>query len=195
MIKKLKRLMNNRFMSLASFIVVLLLITAVGGQSMSAYAAYSNPPSFGGGKSLKYSDGLVINGNTFDISKFSQKLATPQILTLGKSSSITLKIFDNAGPTTIRVVGLYMNMQGTNLANKGDTSISYPMNGNAVFLSDPHKLLGTVTAEYKIVKPFVYVTFHITPISKMDTSNLIVSALDDHRALTNSLIINAINFS
>lgn len=183
-------------MALASFTVVLLLVTAIGGQNLSAYAAFSNPPSFGGGKVVKYTDGLVINGNTFDISKFSQKMTTPQILTLGKSSTITLKIFDNDGPSTIKVVGLYMNMQGANLAtSSGDTSISYPMNGNAVSLSDPHKLLGTVTAEYKIVKPYVYVTFHITPIAKMDASNLIVSAVDDHRATSNSLIINAIKFS
>jgi len=187
--------MNNRFMTLASFTVVLLLITAVGSQSMSAYAAYSNPPSFGGGKALKYSDGLVINGNIIDISKSSQKIANPQILALGKSSTIILKIFDNAGPTTIKVVGLYMNMQGTNLATRGDTSISYTVNGNTVSLSDPHKLLGTVTADYKIVKPFVYVTFHITPIAKMGASNLIVSAVDDHRAIANALIINAIQFS
>lgn len=182
-------------MTLASFTVVLLLITAVGGQSMSAYATYSSPPSFGGGKVVKYADGLVINGNTIDISKFSQKMTTPQILALGKLSTITLKIFDNNGPTTIKVVGLYMNMQGTNLATRGDTSISYTMNGNTISLSDPHKLLDTVTANYKIVKPFVYVTFHITPIAKMDTSNLIVSAVDDHRALANALIISAIQFS
>ena len=196
MMKKLEQIMNNRFMTLASFTVVLLLVTSIGGQSLSAYAVYSNPPSFGGGTVIKYSDGLVINGKTIDISKSSQTMMIPQILTLGKSSTITLKIFDNAGPTTIKSVSLYVNMRGTNLAtSSSDTSIQYPMKGNAVSLSDPHKLLGTVTAEYKIVQPFVYVTFHITPIAKIDASNLIVSALDDHRALTNSLIINAIKFS
>jgi hypothetical protein len=182
-------------MKLASFVAISLLVSVIAGQNMSAYAAYSNPPSFGGGKLFKYADGLAINGNTTDISKFSQKMATPQILAIGKSSTITLKIFDNAGPSTIKSVSLYMNMQGTNLATSGDTFIQYPMKNNAVDLNDPHKLLGTVTAEYKIVGPVVYVTFHLTPIAKMNTSDLIVSAMDDHRSNTNSLIINAINFS
>lgn len=186
--------MNNRFMVLASFTVVLLLITSIGGQNLSAYAAFSNPPSFGGGQ-LKYADGLTINGNVIDISKYSQKAATSQILALGQSSTIVLKIFDNDGPTTIKSAGLYVDMQGTRTSIlSGDTSISYPMNDH-FYVNDPHNFLGTITVDYKIVKPFVYVTFHITPIAKMDVSNLIVTAMDDHRALGRSLIINAIEFS
>lgn len=188
--------MNNRFIILASFTVVFLLVTSIGGQNLSAYATNSSPPSFGGGKLLKYADGLVINGNTFDISKYSQTMKMPQILTLGKSSTITLKIFDNDGPTTIRSVTLNMNMRGTHsLIMSGDTSVQFTIKNHNVSLYDPHNLLGTVTADYTIVKPFVYVTFHITPIDTMDTSNLIVSAMDDHRSATNSLIIDAIKFS
>jgi len=186
--------MNNRFMALASFTVVLLLITSIGSQNLSAYAAFSNPPSFGGGQ-LKYNDGLAINGNMFDISKHSQSMPTPQILALGESSTIVLKIFDNSGPTTIKSAGLYMDIQGTRSSiSSADTSISYPMSSH-FYVNDPHNLLGNISVEYKIVKPFVYVTFHITPIAKMDVSNLIVTAIDDHRALVRSLIINAIEFS
>ena len=191
--EQIKNNMNNRITALGSFTAVLLLVTSIGGQSLSAYAVSSNAPSFGGGI-MNYADGLTINGHVIDISKFSQQMPTPQTLTLGKQSTITLKIFDNQGPTMIKWAGLYMNMQGTDLSNRGDVSISYPMNHN-IYLSDPHKLLGNVTAEYKIVQPFVYVTFHITPIGKMKSSNLIVSAMDERRAVTNSLIINAIQFS
>src|SRR5579863_2201409 len=101
--------MNNRFTVFASFAVVLLLITSVSGQNLSAYAAFTNPPSFGGGQ-LKYNDGLIIIRNAFDISKHSQSIPTPQILPLGKSSTIVLKIFDNSGPITIKSAGLYMNI-------------------------------------------------------------------------------------
>jgi len=170
------------------------LITSVSGQNLSAYAVFTNPPSFGGGQ-LKYSDGLTINGNAFDISKHTQSIPTPQILPLGKSSTIVLKIFDNSGPTTIKSAGLYMNIQGTrNFISYADTSISYPLSTH-FYVNDPHNLLGNISVEYKIVKPFVYVTFHITPIAKMDASNLIVTAIDDHRALGRSTIINAIEFS
>jgi hypothetical protein len=185
--------MNNRFISLASFTIVLLLVASIGGQNLSAHATFFNPPTFGGGV-LKYTDGLTINGKTFDISAFSQKMITPQILPLGMPSTITLKIFDNAGPTSVKWAGIYMNMQGTDMSNSGDTSISYPLNQD-LYISDPHNLLGKVTAEYKIEQPFIYVTFHITPTAKMDVSNLIVSSIDDHRAVTNSMIIDGIQFS
>ncbi|MGB9125289.1 MAG: hypothetical protein WA833_06465 [Nitrosotalea sp.] len=186
--------MNNKITILASCSIVLLLITSVGSQNLSAYAAFSNPPSFGGGE-LKYNDGLTINGNVYDISKYSQNMPTPEILALGKSSTIVLKIFDNSGPTTIKSAGLYMDIQGArNSISSADTSISYPMNSH-FYVNDPHNLLGNISVEYKIVKPFVYVTFHITPITKMDVSNLIVTAMDDHRALAKSTVINAIEFS
>jgi hypothetical protein len=194
--KKRHLSMNSRIVILASFTVALLMVTAIGGQNLSAYAAYSNAPSLGGGKLLQYSDGLVLNGKTIDISKYSQKMTTPQVLALGKPSTFTVKIFDNDGPTTIMMAALYMNMHGANLAtSSGDTSIIYSIFTHTVSVNDPHNLLGTVTADYKIVKPFIYVTFHITPIYAMDTSNLSVAAMDDHRAFASSLIINAIKFS
>ena len=188
--------MNNLFTKAAFFAVILLLVSVIAGQNLSAYAYVSNPPSFGGGKVVHYTDGLEINGNTFDISQFSQKISKPQILTVGKSSTITLKIFDNAGPASVKWAALYMNIWGPNLVVSGsDTFIQYNLNKNLVILNDHQKLLGTVTAESKISGQYVYVTFHITPISKMATSNLIVTAVDDRRATTNSLIIDAIKFS
>lgn len=77
----------------------------------------------------------------------------------------------------------------------GDIYAQYPMTNHFVTVRDNHKLLGTVTAGYKIVQPFVYVAFHITPIAKMDTSNSIVSARAYKKSNTNSLIIDAIKFS
>lgn len=186
--------MNNRFITLASVTIVLLLIS-IGGQNLSAYAS-NHPPSFSGGNYLKYSNGLVINGQAIDVSKYSQRLDTPIILPVGQSSTITLKIFDNDGPTTIKAAALYGNMHGEHLVTStGDTAIVYFLDQDKVSVNDPNKLFGTVTAEYKIAFPFVYVTFHVTPISKLDTSNFSVAAMDDHRSFTNSLLIDAIQFS
>lgn len=188
--------MNYRFVAFASFTMVLLLTASIGGQNLSAYAASSNPPSFGGGTFLKYSDGLVINGEAIDASKYSQKMTTPKTLTVGESSTITLKIFDNHGPSTIQVAALYMDMKGTYLSTStGDTSIVYFVDKQQVSITDPHKFLGKVTVDYKIQSPFLYVTFHLTPISKMDKSNLSIAAMDDHKSFVSSLLINAIQFS
>lgn len=186
--------MNRRFIMLASFSIVALLTVSVVGPNLSAYA-YANAPSFGGGNFLKYSDGLVINGQAIDASKYSQKLETPTILPLGKSSTITLKIFDNRGPSTIVAAALYGNMHDEYLSTStGDTSIVYSIQKQQVTVTDPHKLFGAVTAEYKIVKPFIYVTFHVTPVSKLDASNLSIAAMDDKRSFASSLLVNAIKF-
>ncbi|HXU94859.1 MAG TPA: hypothetical protein VFP45_00325, partial [Candidatus Nitrosotalea sp.] len=72
--------MSNRFVILASFVVVLLLASSIGGQSLSAYAATNTPPSFSGGTFLKYHDGLRVNGQVIDISRYIQKLDTPFVL-------------------------------------------------------------------------------------------------------------------
>jgi hypothetical protein len=186
-------LLNYRFIFSAFFAVILLLTVTIGGQ-YTAYAERTNPPSFGGGSFLKYSDGLVINGQVIDASKYSQKMDVPIILPLGQSSTITLKIFDNRGPTTIKAAALYgNNIRGANLATStGDTSIVYFVDKKQVTVTDPNKLFGTVTAQYTIVKPYIYVTFHVTPVTKFDTSNLSIAAMDDKKSFTTSLLLNAI---
>ena len=187
-------LLNNRFLKIASFTVVLLLVTSVAGQNLPAYAVHYNHPSFGNEVLTRYADGLTINGKTFDISQFSQISPSTQILPIAKSSTITLKIFDNAGPTTIRAVQLSLNIHNKHFS-KSDTTIIYSLKNNAIYLTDPHQLLASVTADYKIDQQYAYVTFYITPNGKMDTSSLIVSAMDDKRAVTNARIIDAIQFS
>lgn len=185
--------MNNRFVVLASLIIVLLLASSIGGASLSAYAIRNSPPSFSGGTFLKYTDGLRINGQVIDASKYSQKLNTPLVLPLGQSSTITLKIFDNEGPTTIKAAALYTNMRGEHLSTStGDTSIVYFIDKHQLTVTDPHKLFGKVTAEYKIMHPFIYVIFHVTPIAKLDTSNLAIAAMDDRNSFSSSLLIDAI---
>ena len=187
--------MNNRFVVLTSLIVILLLVSSIGGESLSAYAARNSPPSFSGGTYLKYTDGLRINGQAIDTSKYSQKLDTPFVLPLGQSSTITLKIFDNDGPNTIKAAALYGNMRSTHLSTStGDTSIVYSIDKHQLSVTDPHKLFGKVTAEYQIMRPFIYVTFHVTPIAKLDTSNFSIAAMDDKRSFASSLLINAIKF-
>ena len=186
--------MNNRLVVLTSLIIVLLLASSIGGESFSAYAARNSPPSFSGGSFLKYHDGLRINGQVIDASKYIQKLDTPFVLPLGQSSTITLKIFDNDGPSTIKAAAIYGNSRGTLSTSTGDTSIVYFIDKKQVTVTDPHKLFGKVTAEYKIIHPFIYVTFHVTPIAKLDTSNFSIAAMDDKRSFANSLLLDAIKF-
>jgi len=189
--------MNTRFLKLTSFTILFLLAYVIITQTIPVFASsptpYTHPPSFGGDR-FQFSDGLAINGKVFDISKFSQKIDT-QNLVIGKSSTITLKIFDNHGPTTITTGIVFLNIKGhVTDTSQSDTWIKYTI-GEGVTVHDPHHLLGKVTASYSIGPPFGYMKFSITPVNPMKISTMIVSAWDDKNGAVNSTIFDAIKFS
>lgn len=179
---------------LTSFAILFLLVSITITQTIPVYAsAYTHPPSFGGGIS-KYTNGLTINGNVFDISKFSQQIDS-QNLAIGKSSSITLKVFDNHGPTSVRTGLVYLNIQGdVTDASQSDTWIKYTV-GSGVTVHDPHHLLGKVTANVSIGPPYAYITFNITPLNPMKASTMVVGAWDDKNGAIYATVFNAISFS
>ncbi|MDE1829767.1 MAG: hypothetical protein KGI25_05545 [Thaumarchaeota archaeon] len=173
--------------------ISLLLLPIVGG--LEEYKAYGlfYTPSFGGG-TYHYADGLVINGNTFDISGYSQNIPT-QNLTLGVPSTITLKIFDNAGSYTIRTATLFFNIRGpSSSVSNSDTLIQYDLSGKTI-IQDPHHFIGSAKGSVTYVDKFAYVSFTITPHSQMSTSNMIVSSTDERLATGYSLVVNAISFT
>jgi hypothetical protein len=178
--------------------IALLLVPVLGSTTLSDYIkeAYgvSYPPSFGGG-TYQYTDGLVINGKTFDISGYSQTIPT-QNLTVGVPSSIALKIYDNAGSYTIRSATLYLNIRGPSASvQNSDTSIQYDVLSGKTIIQDPHHFIATATGSASLSGKFAYVTFSITPGSKMNTSDMIVSAVDDKSSVGYSLIVDAVSFT
>lgn len=178
-------------------VISLLLVPVLGGTSLSGYVkeayASSYTPSFGGAISY-YSDGLTINGNTFDISGYSQKIQT-QNLTIGVPSNVTLKIFDNAGSYAIRSASLFLNIRGPSASvQNSDTLIQYDLSGNTA-VEDPHHFIAKAKGSASLVGKFAYVTFNITPASKMKTSDMIVSAVDDRLSTGYSLVVDAVAFT
>ena len=181
-------------LKLTSFAILFLLVSITVTQTIPVYASsYTHPPSLGGGI-MKYTNGLTINGNVFDISKFSQQIDT-QNLAIGTSSAITLKIFDNHGPTSVKTGLIYLNIQGqVTDKSQSDTWIKYTV-GQGVTVHDPHHLLGKVTANFSIGPPYAYITFNITPLNPMKTSTMVVGTWDDKNGDIYSTVFNAISFS
>ncbi|HJU14194.1 MAG TPA: hypothetical protein VJ792_07045 [Candidatus Nitrosotalea sp.] len=184
--------MNKSFLKMTAFASLLLLISVVAVQNPSAYAVWTNAPSFGGG-TFHYADGLALNGKIFDISKYAQKITT-QNLSVGKPVKIALKIFDNDGPTTIKGAAIFFNIRGaTSSVSNSDTWIQYDSRG--VYVHDPHHFLGNVTGNESISYPFKYVTFSFTPNSQMKTSDMGLMAWDDHYSSFSVLVTSAVSFS
>lgn len=183
--------MNKTISALA---IALLLVPALAGTGIQYEAsAQSYAPSFGGGF-YHYVDGLVINGKTFDVSGYSQKIQT-QNLTVGIPSDVTLKIFDNAGSYTVRTatVSIATPNHYSSLPSS-QTVIQYDLSGKTT-IEDSSHLIASAKGSAVYSGKFVYVTFTITPSSKMAPSNIILSSTDSRLATGYSLVNNAIAFA
>lgn len=178
--------------------ITFLLVPVLGGTTLSEYVkdAYgvSYPPSFGGG-TYTYTDGLVINGKTFDIAGYSQTIQT-QNLTIGIPSNVTLKIYDDSGSYALRSALLFFNIRGPSASvQNSDTLIQYDLLSGNTITQDPHHFIAKAKGSAILSGKFVYATFNITPASKMNTSDMIVSAVDDRPSIGYSLVVNAVSFT
>ena len=196
--------MHKRILTTA--IVATLALTLMGpGSSVYALSGHgaSYGPSFGsstyvgtalGSTPMSYNDGLTINGDTYDISKYIQQIPTNTVY-VGTPVTITAKLWEYGGTYQIQGLALFMNVKGNNPnPNSSDTWVQYSK-VSGVTVHDPHNILGKVTADVKYDQKFMYVTFHMTPNKPMDTSSLILTAWDKQLSIGTAKVINALNIS
>jgi hypothetical protein len=186
--------------------VAVLVLTLVGANS-SVYALSGHgaswAPSFGGSTyygtalgstPLSYNDGLIINGDTYNISKYVQNIPTKTVY-VGAPVDITAKLWEYGGTYQIQGVSLFFNLSGysPNILDS-NTWVQYSKTGGAI-VHDPYNILGPVTATVKYDQKFMYVTFHFIPNKPMNTSWMILSAWDSQLSVGTAKIINAIKIS
>jgi len=171
------------------------LIATILVSSTPAYAinghGISYGPEFGGGKLVKYSDGLQINGKTFDISKFSQKITTQKLYVNG-ASDISLKIYHHDGSQNIQHVIVFMNLNGNDPQSyQSNTRIEFDKT-NGVSVTDPNGVFKSVTAKATYDTNFMYISFKIVAQKPMDTTHLIVRAWDKNLSSSQVVVLNAV---
>ena len=196
--------MHKQVVKIASVIVAALALVLVGASSSVygvSHATYY-PPSFGstyagsalGGTPLSYNDGLTINGNTYDISKYIQTIPT-ETLYVGAPATITVKLWEYGGTYQIQGIAMFLNLRGYNPnTSTSDTWVQYSTI-TGVTVHDPNGLLGKTTADVKYQKDFMYVTFHIMPNKPMNTSWLAFTAWDKQMSVNTAKVRDAVNFS
>lgn len=187
--------------------IVATLVLTLAGASSSVYGlngfGASYAPSFGGSTyhgtalastPMSYKDGLTINADTFDVSKYINTIQT-ETLYVGTPSTITTKLWEYGGTYQIQGVALLLNVRGYNPnPSSSDTWVQYSK-VSGVTTHDPHGILGNVTATVKYDQHFMYVTFHLTPKKPMDTSWLILTAWDKQLSVGTAKVVNAIKIS
>ena len=171
------------------------LIATILVSSTPAYAIHghgvSYGPEFGGGKLVKYSDGLKINGKSFDISKFTQTIPTQKFYVNGESD-ISLKIYHHDGSQNIQHVIVFMNLKGSDPQSyQSNTRIEWDKT-NGVSVVDPNGVFKSVTAQATHDTNYVYLTFKIVAQKPMDTTHLIIRSWDRILSSSEVIVLNAV---
>ncbi|MBI3640268.1 MAG: hypothetical protein HY223_08145 [Thaumarchaeota archaeon] len=187
--------MNKTILKISSAAIFLILFSSYVGTSSNAYAVWghgiTHGPSFGHVYDYTYTDGMKIDSNTFDISKFSQSAPTTETLYVNVPSTITLKVFHTDGVQYLEHVALYITNSNDPTVYSNGESIAYDK-GTGLTINDPNKLFKSVTVSTSSQGHFMYLTFKITPQASMDTSNIIVKAYDYRHAAIQSTITDAL---
>ncbi len=178
---------------IASLIVLASSILAINAPAYAIWGhGVSYGPQYGAGPYDTYSDGLKINGISFDISKSPTSIPT-QKLYVSTPNMITVKIYHHASPKFINHVALFMNLKGSLPATyKSDTSIAWDRYSGVTTI-DPHGMIKSATANIAYDKNYMYITFEIKPASTMDTSHLIIQSWDNKLSAGTEIVMNAIS--
>ena len=182
-------------------VAVAVIAIMLSGTNFSAYAINGHGsnwgPTFGGlnrasqlgASEFTYSDGLIINSATFDLSTPGVKIQT-QTLYVGSHNTITVKIYQDGGPYYVMGGAMLLNIQGSDpLPSQSDTWIEWDKFGG-VSVVDPHHLLANVKVSLKDDQHFKYVTFSFTPKAPMKTSDIIFNAWNLSLAVGSTTVIN-----
>ncbi len=187
--------MQNTVFKIAGIASLAVLASSILAINSPAYAIWghgiSYGPQYGAGPYDSYSDGLKINGISYDISTNPTTIPT-QKLYVGTPNMITLKIYHHASPIFIDHVALFMNLMDSLPATyKSDTSIAWDKY-SGITITDPHGMIKSAIANITYDDKYMYITFEIIPASTMDTSHLIIQSWDNKLSPGTEVVMNAI---
>ena len=196
--------MNRNLVKASSALTLFVLMASVVAANAPAFAlnghgtSYGRGPQFGGGIGgssagdyLTYHDGLTINGDTFDISKYTTTIK-PQKLYVNDQSDITVKIYNHQDIKMVQHVILFLDLHGNDPQTyQTNTHIDWDKN-SGVSTQDPSGLLKKVTTTVTYDGKIMYLTFHIVASKTMGTSHIIIRAWDSNLSQGQVVVLNAI---
>ncbi len=192
--------MNFKFL-LISCLSVVLVISSTGnvfadhgsGGGSGGCSGDCIPPTLGQDNNgrIYVSNGISINGNDFDVSHFKQELPL-HILKIGEPATVSLKIFENTGPSYLTHVFLMLGLDEKTVSGvkvqSHDVEIIWEqtLDGkSSVSVNDPHDVLSDVTVDSGLSEDAFgnedqvsEITFKFTPIQKFDTDVIMVKMWD-----------------
>lgn len=165
------------------------------------------PPTLGLGDNgrVYVENGISINGNEFAVSHFQQEIPS-QILKINEPATISLKVFENAGPSYLTHVFLMFGPEGKIVSGvrvqPSDVEIIWEqiLDGKpSVSVVDPNNVLSNVTMDSNLSEDafgnegkVTEIAFKFTPIQKFNTDVLMVKMWDFKRNSWTNYFYNSI---
>jgi len=148
-------------------------------------------PSLGGISGETFTDGLAIDGKTFDISKFTSQIPQ-QALPLNKPATISVKEELQRGSPFWQHVMVFLNFGGKGtITGNADTWISIDKT-DGVQIHDPNGFISHVSAGNDFTAYGLTTTFKFTPVKDMTDSNVIVRVWDNQGRQNDAIVNGAI---
>ncbi len=160
-----------------------------GGGTSGGCTGDCVPPTLGtdnGGKRL-VSGGFAVNGNAFDVTYFKQDIPTQEVA-VGEPVTVTLTVFEDAGPQFLRHVGLMMGLEDRLVAGVMTQTYLVQVHWERDFAGDvtvrtddPGGLVRDVGVEEAVEGDNSVITFEFTPAREFDAGTVVVQTWDAER--------------
>jgi len=164
-----------------------------GGGGGGGCSGDCTPPTLGQDNKgrIYVENGISINGHDFDVSPFQQELPL-QVLKIDEPATVSLKIFENTGPSYLTHVFLILGLEEKTISGvrvqSHDVEIIWEqtLDGKpSVNVDDPHNVISNVTVDSNLSEDVfgnedktTEITFKFTPTQKFDTDVIMVKMWD-----------------
>lgn len=195
--------MNSKFLSIFCFSLILVVPStgnvfadhgSGGGGGGGGCSGDCTPPTLGQDNSgtVYVKNGISINGNTFDVSSFKQDDIPTQILKVGEPTTVSLKIFENTGPSYLTHVLLMLGMEEKIISGVKVQSHDVEIIWEQVFdgkpsvtVNDSNNFVSDVVVDSNLGEDvfgnkdrITEINFKFTPTQKFDTDVVVVKMWD-----------------
>ena len=171
-----------------------------GGGGGSGCSGDCSPPTLGLNEQgqVRVEGGLTINSEIIEVGTYSQTMPTTQVLKIGQTNTIILKMLENTSPEFLSHVeihfGVYEKVIEGILVEESISSIVWDdSGGDEVYgVYGDEDMFKNIEITHKIEEPLTILTFEIEPAKILEESTLMIIIWDEKRNASKNYFYNAI---
>ena len=133
-------------------------------------------------------NGFSINNKSYNVEHFKQNVPT-QTVSAGTPVEITLRVFENSGPTYLKNVGLLLGIekkfQDVTWIDLPNAEIYWEQNFDgteSILIENSNNFITDVGVDVEVDNTITILKFYFTPTEPFDTNRIIVKMWDQNRS-------------